>query len=1130
MAQAKEALRVFISYARRDASAFAEELLCGLEVAGFEAFLDRHDIEAAVDWEERLGGLIQSADTIVFVITPAAIASKRCEWEVQRAEALSKRVIPVLLIDVPEDQTPFGLKRLNYIFFNKGHFAAPLGELVRALRVDVEWIREHTRLAEAARRWQARDKNEMLLLRGPELAAARHWLAAWKEPAPEPTDLHRAFINASDAAEGAGLKEERERLRRQARLQRFAGIVTASLLMVTLIGGWLVFDARRNLNQASARVLTHFALQAFEAGDHTRGLRLALIATAPQFLVDPLPEAEDALLANAAASRVVMELLGHEGRVLRADYFADDTRVLSLGEDGTARIWDVESGEQIALLRHGETARVDSARLSEDEQHIITEANDATARVWRSSDGAPVGRGIDYGGSASATFAVLVSADRVVTLPPAGDGEVRIWDVASGAQIGEGIPVDRATVSRNGTRLAVIPDGLRVARVLDGRTGAQIGQDFPLGDGLATVMISPDGAQIVLRENANALVARNLASGEIVATAAPLENSYSARYSSQFSMQYSEELDRFVHFASGATFDLRNSGATLSNYAGNHVSEDGARLALGIRASVKLWDRNGEVLWEHPVSGDDLAGFAVSEDEKRLLLWSAERAWIVDAATGRTSLPSFHQSTGLTAAAFTEDGQGVMTWGADGRIVLWRAEEERRMTLAHVDAAAAGDERIVAMRLSPDGTRALSYSRTDLKLWDASNGVLLHTIPAAARLRNVALAQEGEPDRFMEWHAEGVRMRSLATGAELFALPVGGLDSAALSEDGGMISTSDANTLHRWETAAGAPVGAAIPLFEGAYFVSADGRRVLTWNETSARLWNESDTALAELDLRQETRQETRRDSDQPPVLALSRDGARVFVAHGSAARLWLPDTDTEQPLTTPVADVREAFFSRDGARVLMLNASGGLHLWEISDASDTARHLYEAGAITARFSRAGDRVLIWRRDGLVLQRGLFGEKLGAEMRHLNVERAAYSLDGRRILTVSDEVARIWSAATGRQIGSDILAVDMNSNMTLSRDGRRIFAANATEARIWDVSWAQARPLAELRGEVCESMLNSRAYDHRMREDARGFRWPWQGRRIVRASARHVSDSDADFALVLRGREGEDVCRAARRR
>src|SRR5215471_8068465 len=128
MVDAREALRVFISYARRDASVFAEELLQGLEVAGFEASLDRHDIAAGEDWEARLGGLIQAADTVVFVLSPVAVASERCIWEVKKAEALSKRIIPVVAIDVPEAQTPAGLKRLNYISFTERH------SFIRALR------------------------------------------------------------------------------------------------------------------------------------------------------------------------------------------------------------------------------------------------------------------------------------------------------------------------------------------------------------------------------------------------------------------------------------------------------------------------------------------------------------------------------------------------------------------------------------------------------------------------------------------------------------------------------------------------------------------------------------------------------------------------------------------------------------------------------------------------------------------------------------------------------------------------------------------------------------------------------------------------------------------------------------
>src|SRR5215471_11166223 len=127
---AGEKLKVFISYSRKDSAEFADELVAGLEYGGFEPFLDRHDIAAGEDWELRLGGLIQSADTVVFVMSPAAVASDRCAWELNKAEGLSKRIIPVVLIDVPEAQTPASLKRLNYIFFTQGNsYSRALKEL-----------------------------------------------------------------------------------------------------------------------------------------------------------------------------------------------------------------------------------------------------------------------------------------------------------------------------------------------------------------------------------------------------------------------------------------------------------------------------------------------------------------------------------------------------------------------------------------------------------------------------------------------------------------------------------------------------------------------------------------------------------------------------------------------------------------------------------------------------------------------------------------------------------------------------------------------------------------------------------------------------------------------------------------
>jgi hypothetical protein len=114
-------LMVFISYSRRDED-FAQELLTGLELVGFEPYLDKHDIAAGEDWEARLGQLIEAADTVVFVISPDAVASERCAWEVERTVALKKRLLPNVRRRVDEAQVPARLKQLNYLFFDRAPY------------------------------------------------------------------------------------------------------------------------------------------------------------------------------------------------------------------------------------------------------------------------------------------------------------------------------------------------------------------------------------------------------------------------------------------------------------------------------------------------------------------------------------------------------------------------------------------------------------------------------------------------------------------------------------------------------------------------------------------------------------------------------------------------------------------------------------------------------------------------------------------------------------------------------------------------------------------------------------------------------------------------------------------------
>jgi hypothetical protein len=73
--------RVFISYARIDAE-FVDRLEEQLKARKFIPLIDRREIEDFELWRERIKELIVSCDVMIFVISPDAVRSPHCEWEV----------------------------------------------------------------------------------------------------------------------------------------------------------------------------------------------------------------------------------------------------------------------------------------------------------------------------------------------------------------------------------------------------------------------------------------------------------------------------------------------------------------------------------------------------------------------------------------------------------------------------------------------------------------------------------------------------------------------------------------------------------------------------------------------------------------------------------------------------------------------------------------------------------------------------------------------------------------------------------------------------------------------------------------------------------------------------------------
>ncbi len=91
-----------------------------------------------------------------------------------------------------------------------------------------------------------------------------------------------------------------------------------------------------------------------------------------------------AIVWDVEAERKIAVLEGHISTILSGAFSFNDTLVATASCDGTLRIWDATTGRGVSVLDHGDTWVI-SACFSHDGTKIASVTRDGTVRIWQQS-------------------------------------------------------------------------------------------------------------------------------------------------------------------------------------------------------------------------------------------------------------------------------------------------------------------------------------------------------------------------------------------------------------------------------------------------------------------------------------------------------------------------------------------------------------------------------------------------------------------------------------------------------------------------------------------------------------------------------------------------------------------------
>ena len=128
--------------------------------------------------------------------------------------------------------------------------------------------------------------------------------------------------------------------------------------------------------------------------------------------------------------KVVAALSAHSGFVSSVTLSPNAKQIVSAGEDGAIKLWDLSSSEVKALTGHG--GKIWSVAFNHNGTRIVSASMDRTIKIWDVDSDVELKTLYGHQGQ---VFQAYFSPDGDRIVSGCEDGTVRLWDVGSGAEI-----------------------------------------------------------------------------------------------------------------------------------------------------------------------------------------------------------------------------------------------------------------------------------------------------------------------------------------------------------------------------------------------------------------------------------------------------------------------------------------------------------------------------------------------------------------------------------------------------------------------------------------------------------------------------------------------------------------------